>query len=116
MDVVVMPSKYHNFKTECDGIKFDSVKECKYYCTLKLMKRCRLVKDFKLQVAFELQPRYTNADGRRIREISYIADFVVEYADGHTEVVDVKGMKTEVYKLKKKLFEYKYPNLTIKEV
>lgn len=36
---------------------------------------------------------------------TYYADFVVEYADGHQEVIDVKGVRTAVYKLKKKLVE-----------
>lgn len=48
--------------------------------------------------------------------MEYVADFKVTYADGRVEIIDCKGMKTEAYKIKKKLFEYRYPELTIKEV
>ncbi|CAK0771112.1 conserved hypothetical protein [Gammaproteobacteria bacterium] len=48
--------------------------------------------------------------------ITYRADFRVTYADGHQEIEDVKGMETEIFKLKKKLFDYKYPDLTLKIV
>ena len=36
--------------------------------------------------------------------------------DGRHIVEDVKGIETEVFKLKKKLFEYKYKDLEIKIV
>lgn len=35
---------------------------------------------------------------------SYVADFVLLYPNGRYEVVDAKGFKTDVYKLKKKMF------------
>lgn len=35
---------------------------------------------------------------------------------GKTRVLDAKGYKTEVYRMKKKMFEYKYSDLTIEEV
>ena len=48
------------------------------------------------------------------REREYIADFV--YYINNTKIVeDVKGRKTDVYMIKKKLFEYKYKE-TIEEV
>jgi hypothetical protein len=54
-------------------------------------------------------------DGKKKRGITYIADF--EYLDSnkviHTE--DVKGVRTDVYKLKKKLFESRY-HRTIEEI
>jgi len=46
----------------------------------------------------------------------YVADFLVTYADGRKEIVDCKGVRTSVYRLKKRLFAEKYPELTIKEV
>jgi len=45
----------------------------------------------------------------------YLLDFEVIYADGRTEYVDVKGISTDVYKIKKKLVEACYP-IKIKEV
>lgn len=111
-----MKSKYYNLPASCDGIKFDSHKERNYYCELKMLKMGRVVKDFERQVKFELQPKYTNSKGEHIRAINYIADFVVEYNDGRVEVVDVKGIRTKDYILKKKMFEFKYPQYIFKEV
>jgi len=107
--------KYGNRKTVVDGIVFDSVKESRYYMHLKLMEKAGYVVKIQRQVPFILQDGFRKG-GKAIRPIKYIADFVVEYADGHTEVIDVKGCKTDVYLLKKKLFEYKYHNMTIVEV
>jgi len=52
----------------------------------------------------------------KFRGITYVADFKVTYADGHIEIEDVKGVETEAFKLKKKLFEASHPNLTLRIV
>ena len=111
-------SKYNNQKTMVDGIKFDSKKEAEYYCQLKLLKQAGKIKDYMLQPRYELQPAFKK-NGKKYRAITYIADFAIVNNDGTTEVVDVKSsktFKTQVYRIKKKMFEYKYPELTIKEV
>lgn len=91
-------------------------KNGKYYQQLKLIERQGLIKDLKLQMKFELQPSYKK-NGKTIRAINYIADFTYfDVNKGKTIIVDIKGYRTEVYKLKKKIFEYKYPDLEIKEV
>jgi len=97
-----------------DGHKFDSKREHKYYEELLQLKNAGIVKEIILQPEFELQESYVK-DGKKVKEIKYIADFKVIYSDGTEEIIDVKGFKNEIYKLKKKLFHYKYPNLTIKE-
>ena len=94
---------------------FDSKKEADYYCELKLLKRAGLILGFDRQVKFVLQPSFKR-DGKTYREISYIADFYIAYKDGHFEAVDVKGYKTDVYELKKKLLLYRYPELIFREV
>ena len=109
-------SKYNSRKTVIDGITFDSKKEAKRYIELKNKQEEGEISDLRLQVPFELVPSFTiEIDGkkRKRRNIRYIADFVY-YEDGQKVVEDVKGRKTDIYKLKKKLFEYKY-NVTIKE-
>lgn len=108
-------NKYRNKKTEIDGITFDSKKEADYYCELKILKMGKVVEQFERQVPFELLPSFKN-NGKTIRGIKYIADFVVRYKDGHTEVVDVKGMRTKEYLLKRKLLLYKYPDMIFREV
>lgn len=110
-------NKYFNKKVMVDGIKFDSKKEAKRYNELKLLKRAGLIKELELQKVFELQPKYTNNKGEHIRSITYKADFF--YYDNKKKqyiVEDTKGFRTDAYKLKKKLFEYVYPNLTINEI
>ena len=109
-------SKYNSRKTVIDDITFDSKKEAKRYVELKKKQEEGEISDLRLQVPFELVPSFTiEIDGkkRKRRNIRYIADFVY-YEDGQKVVEDVKGRKTDIYKLKKKLFEYKY-KITIKE-
>jgi hypothetical protein len=107
--------KYRNKIVSLDGHRFDSQKEAQFYSELKILKSKGIVKKIELQPKFLLQEGFTK-NGERYRPINYYADFRVTYSDGSVEIVDVKGTKTNVYKLKKKLFEKKYPDLTIKEV
>ena len=102
-------SKYHAKKTEVDGITFDSKKESKDWKNLCTMEASGIISNLRRQVAFELQEGYINNQGKKIRPIVYLADFVYE-RDGITYVQDSKGMRTDVYKLKRKMFEYKYPD------
>lgn len=109
-------NKYKNKKVVVDGITFDSRKEAKRYSELKFMERCGLIKDLELQKPYELQPKFRK-NNKTYQKITYIADFT--YYDIEREqivVEDVKGYKTDVYKLKKKLFEYKYLELELREV
>ena len=110
-------NKYYNKKLIVDGIKFDSKKEAKRYLELKLLKRAGKIRDLELQPEFVLQPSYINNKGKSIRAITYIADFVYYDIEKEKYVIeDTKGFRTDVYKLKKKIFEYKYPNTTIEEI
>lgn len=108
-------SKYKAKKVVVDGIVFDSKKEANYYCELKMLKMGGVVKSFECQHKFVLQDKF-KYQGKTERAITYIADFVVEYADGHVEVVDVKGMRLDVYKLKRKLLLCRHPEMIFKEV
>ena len=101
-------SKYGNKKVKVDGITFDSALEARYYKHLKLLKEQRIVEDFELQPKFTLLESFKK-NGKTFRAITYQADFKVKYADGRIEVVDVKGMVTQQFELRRKLFEYRYP-------
>lgn len=109
-------TKYKSKKVTVNGITFDSKKEANFYCELIMQQAAGVVKNFDMQVPFELQPGYRGADGQKIRAIKYLADFVIEYQDGHKEVIDVKGFRTKEYLLKRKIFCYKYPELVFREV
>jgi hypothetical protein len=105
-------SKYRNKKTVVDGITFDSKREAEYYCELKLRLRAKEIVDVKLQPKFVLLEGFQK-NGRKYRPLTYIADFLVSYPNGHQEVIDVKGKETEVFRIKQKLFENKYPHLNL---
>ena len=109
-------NKYKNKKIEVDGIIFDSQLEANRYFQLKLLERAGEIQDLYRQYVFELQPKYKKRN-KTIMPINYIADFVYyDVKKGKIIIEDTKGFKTEVYKLKKKMFEYKYPALEIIEI
>ena len=106
-------SKYHATKTVIDGITFDSKKEAKRYAELKLLERAGKIRDLQRQVRVELVPPF-NCDGKHFRGIYYVVDFTYTDADGNIVWEDVKGMKTSVYLIKRKLVAYRYQKI-IKE-
>ena len=109
-------SKYRSRKTTVYGITFDSKKEANRYCELRLLEMAGKIKDLELQYQFVLQPPFKK-NGKTIRAITYIADFVYFDLERKKIVVeDVKGYKTKEYMLKRKMFEYKFPDLTIVEI
>lgn len=70
-----------------------------------------------MQKRFTLLDKYKHpGTNKTVRAIQYIPDFVVEYADGRKEVVDVKGFATKDFKLKAKLFmaRYQVPLILVK--
>ena len=106
-------NKYNNKKTIVDGIKFDSEMESHYYIYLKHLKEIGEVVDFILPTTYLLQEGF-NLNGKRIRAITYKADFKVIYKDGHEEVIDVKGKLTEEFKIKRKMLLYRYRDINFK--
>ncbi|EAD8596073.1 DUF1064 domain-containing protein [Listeria monocytogenes] len=100
-------SKYNAKKVVIDNIKFDSKAEAAYYKQLKLLKMTGEVVSFDLQPEFILQDSFVK-NGKKYHAIKYRADFLVRYKDGHEELIDVKGMLTNEFILKRKLFEMRY--------
>lgn len=109
------PSKYRNQKVELDGIVFDSKKEARRYQELKRMRLAGEIIRFELQPEFLLLEGFEK-NGEIFRPIYYRADFRVLYPDGHWEVEDTKGVKTKEFILKRKLFEKRYPELSLKVI
>ena len=110
-----MERKYHNKKVEYDGYTFDSIREKNYYIKLKLLEKAGKIKELELQKEYELQPSY-KLGNKASRKITYRADFTYKSTeDDKLHVIDVKGFRTDVYRLKKKLFEYKY-KIEIEEI
>lgn len=112
-----MNNKYHAKRTWSGGKVYDSKFESEKAFELKLKQRAGLIKNLQEQVPFVLQEGYINNQGKKIRPIIYIADFVYE-EDGKKIVMDTKSpaTRTDVYKIKKKLFEKHYQEYIFIEV
>ena len=125
-------SKYKAVKTTIDGITFDSKKEAKRYTELKLLEKSGMITHLELQPTYDI-----TINGAKI--CKYKADFRYftvrqenneQYYNSKGEwqtptmtgdkegqiVEDVKGFKTPIYRLKKKLVEACFPGTQIKEV
>ena len=94
------------------GVVFDSVLEMRFYRDVL----CPLEKSgdivcCELQKPYELQPEFVH-DDKKVQPIKYVADFFIRYKDGQEVVIDTKGCPDKTALLKRKLFWYKYPNVT----
>ena len=105
-------SKYKNKKVQIDMYVFDSIAESRRYKELALLEKAGEIENLQLQPKFLLQDSFKK-NGKTYRKIEYIADFMYE-EKGKVIVEDVKGMETKEFKIKRKLFEYKYPDLGLK--
>lgn len=101
--------KYNAKKTETDGIKFDSALEGKYYLHLKRLQEAGEVTRFDMQPSFVLQGGFIDAFGMKHEPIKYVGDFLVYYKDKPPVVIDVKGMTTSVFAIKRKLYCNMFP-------
>lgn len=98
--------KYKNKKTTINNIEFDSKDEAKFYEYLQYK---YVAESIIIQPKFELQPTFKYEHEKlKIRSINYIADFQIGDC-----VFDVKGFQTTDFKIKAKLFKYKYPQLKL---
>lgn len=107
--------KYNARKMLLDGYSFDSKEEARYYEMLKAQKGQSLIYGFDVHPKFDLIPNFIYR-GQKRRGIGYEADFSVVHLDGTVEVVDVKGMETQAGVLRRKLFEWKYPDVNLRWV
>lgn len=110
-------NKYKNTRTSVGGISFDSKKEAARFNELRLMYSAGFIKDLRLQHAFTLQEPYTTPEGKRIRGITYIADFTY-WRDGEFIVEDVKSKATAKdpkYRMKVKMMMDKF-EIDVREV
>lgn len=92
-------SKYHNEKT--DG--YASKREARRAAELRLLEQTGEISELREQVPFVLIPTQW-IDGELVeRACTYVADFTWKNRRGELVVADAKGVKTEVYRIKKKL-------------
>ena len=96
-------NKYGAIKTEIDGHVFDSKREAVRYSELKLAERAGEISDIVLQPEYLLRVEGGKSVGK------YRADFRYLHIPSDTVIVeDVKGVKTAVYRLKKRIVEAVY--------
>ena len=124
--------KYRNTPDEriaADGtrIRFASKAEASHFDDLMAQQKAGLIRGLKLQPEFTLQEAFTTIEGEHIRAIRYRADFSydeqheIDIGDGVKEFVwepvveDVKGKKTDVYNIKRKMMQEKF-GITVVEV
>ena len=109
-------SKYHNVRVVLDGITFDSKREARRYTELRLLERAGHIGELKVHPSFSIVVR-------GVEVCKYEADFTYYVLGGFGQadawpniavnkcgdrwfvVEDVKGMRTDVYRLKKKLLK-----------
>lgn len=100
-------SKYHAIPTTIDGIPFASRAEANRYQELKIMERNGNISGLTLQVKY---PIVING----VKVCTYVSDFDY-HENGQAVTEDVKGVRTPVYKIKKKLVKAMY-GIDIREV
>ena len=97
-------NKYNARKTMVCGHTFDSKREAEWYMMLREKLRLGEIKHLECQPTYTLLEGFRDNQGKPQKPITYTSDFLVEYDDGRREVIEVKGVKTRDYVLRKKLF------------
>lgn len=98
-------------KRTFNGVTFDSIMEMKYYRDVlcPAVESGDVVK-YEMQKPYVLQPGFERND-KKVKDITYIADFYIMRKDGSEQIIDIKGCPDPVAKIKRKMFWYKYPEL-----
>lgn len=92
------PGKYKNTKVKDDGYTFDSKAEHNRYCELKLR---RSIGEICNLIIHKRYPIVVNGE----KVCTYIGDFEYQDQQLRLHVEDVKGVETDVFKLKQKLMK-----------
>jgi len=101
------PNKYGAVKTTVDNIRFDSKRESERYSELKLLFKAGHIHNLEIQPRFDFK-----IDDKHM--FTYRGDFAY-FEDDRKIVEDVKGVRTALYKLKKKIIEKQF-NIKIVEI
>lgn len=108
-------SKYHNVKTEVGGVTFDSKREAARWQELLLMQQAGVISQLQRQWTYELQPAFTDNEGKRQAAVKWVADFTY-VEDGKVVAEDVKGVVTQAFSIKARLFRYKFRDVELRIV
>lgn len=94
-------NKYRSVSSSYNGIQFHSKAECAYAIELDMRKKAGDIKDWSRQIKVSL-----DVNGYHIT--NYFVDFEITHNDDSSELIEVKGFETEVWRLKRKLLEATY--------
>ena len=94
----------HRTQTCRQGHSHDSCDEAEYCNKLELLCKAGHIKEYKQQVTYDLKVNGHKICGHRV-------DFLVTNPDDSIEVHEFKGFATQLWVLKKKLFEAVYPEI-----
>lgn len=97
-------TKYGNLKAKIDNITFDSKVEADYYIRLKVLKSQNKIKSFCVHPKIILQEKF-KYKGKSVSSITYTPDFKVVNLDDTIDYIDIKGVKTNEFKIKEKMFK-----------
>ena len=97
--------KYGAVRTEAHGFKFASKAEERFYRFLLAERAAGAVLFWLMQVPFHLPGG-----------VRYVVDYQIFQADGSIRFVDVKGVETEAFKVKKRVVEATFPGVVIEVV
>lgn len=99
----VRRNKYNAKKTKYNGRLYDSALEAKYAEDLDWLKKAgevtKITPQFKISI-----------DVNDVHIANYFMDFRVEFADGRIEMHEVKGMETQIWRMKWRLAKALYPD------
>lgn len=104
--------KYNARPVDADGYHFDSAAEYRRYNELALLQRAGAITDLEIHPRFVIHPKDQHG-----RALYYEADFAYYDRNRCANVVeDVKGVRTAVYQLKRRLFLARYPDRVFDEI
>lgn len=107
-----MRGKYNATPTQYQGLKFDSKGESVRFQELALAEKAGEIASLKTHPRFVLQEAFTDSSGTKHRAIVYEADFsYVDLRTGQECIEDFKGVSTRLFKIKYKLFLYRYRDI-----
>jgi len=107
-------TKYHNRRVTIGDVTLDSQAEGRRYQQLRVLANAGAIQDLIAHPRYLLVEART-IDGKRERALYYEGDFA--YTEkGRRVCEDVKGYETAVFRLKRRLFLDRYPDIELRVI
>jgi hypothetical protein len=112
-----MSHKYNARPANFNGYRFDSLAEMECYKNLLSLEQAGKISGLTVHPSFELQKPFIDFSGAKQQAIKYVADFsFIESGNPLPVVADVKGVETQAWRIKKRLFLYRYPEYELRVI